>query len=200
MYCLYLVAKKPATVKSYCCFLINLVPAGFRSSRSVRRSFSGLRKRSNTFLRSIDRLFDAALFAACRAGGREYPVWSRPAAAPRRAHRSKSLPAMSSFWRFFSRMMTMSVAVQAPSAIRSSSIGPGRCWRCGSESITSAWPEGLMATNLLFADPLDFCGLHGLLLANSIAGVKGVQVPPIAGLTLAPLREVRDRSNLTFSR
>src|SRR5215470_15193174 len=57
-----------------------------------------------------------------------------------------------SFCRFFSKMVTMSVAVQAPSAINSSSIAPGAVLDSRSESVVMAWPEGLIATN--FCSPI----------------------------------------------
>src|SRR6266852_608828 len=60
----------------------------------------------------------------------------------------------SSFCRFFSSTMTMSVAVHAPSARSSSSIGPGALLDWRSESIAMAWPEGLVATN--FCSPIHF--------------------------------------------
>src|SRR5579863_6022524 len=55
-------------------------------------------------------------------------------------------------WRFFSRMITMSVAVQAPSAINNNSIGVGPVFDALSESIASACPEGLTAAN--FCSPI----------------------------------------------
>src|SRR5260221_9441603 len=50
----------------------------------------------------------------------------------------------SSFWRFFSRMITMSVAVQAPSAISTISIAPGALFDSRSESNGTAWAEGVV--------------------------------------------------------
>src|SRR5216684_5248257 len=60
----------------------------------------------------------------------------------------------SSFCRFFPRMLTMSVAVQAPRAISTSSIGPGPVFEWRSESMLMACPEGLVATN--FSSPIHF--------------------------------------------
>src|SRR5215469_10063281 len=60
----------------------------------------------------------------------------------------------SSFWRFFSRMVTTSVAVYATSARSTSSIGPGARLDSRSESRVMAWPEGLVATN--FCSPIHF--------------------------------------------
>src|SRR5215472_17587931 len=60
----------------------------------------------------------------------------------------------SSFCRFFSRMLTTSVAVQAPSARSTNSIGPGALLDSRSESIATAWPDGPMATN--FSSPIHF--------------------------------------------
>src|SRR5216684_1989018 len=60
----------------------------------------------------------------------------------------------SSFWRFFSRMVTTSVAVQAPSASSTSSIGPGALFDVRSESIVIACPDGPAATN--FWSPIHF--------------------------------------------
>src|SRR5882762_7224422 len=57
----------------------------------------------------------------------------------------------SSFCRFFPRMLTMSVAVQAPRAINTSSIGPGAVFEWRSESMLMACPEGLVATNFPLA-------------------------------------------------
>src|SRR5882724_10777650 len=44
-------------------------------------------------------------------------------------------------------MMTMSVAVQAPSASNTSSMGPGALFDARSESTVMACPDGLVATN-----------------------------------------------------
>src|SRR5438876_106344 len=60
----------------------------------------------------------------------------------------------SSFCLFFSRMMTTSVAVQAPRATRRSSIGPGALFDSRSESRATACPEGLAPTN--FCSPIHF--------------------------------------------
>src|SRR5690242_14181350 len=60
----------------------------------------------------------------------------------------------SNFWRFFFRMLTTSVAVHAPRAINTSSIGPGALFETRSESIVTAWPEGLVARN--FSSPIHF--------------------------------------------
>jgi hypothetical protein len=60
----------------------------------------------------------------------------------------------SSFWRFFFRMLTTSVAVHAPSAMSSISIGPGALLDSRSESMVMACPEGLVATN--FSSPIHF--------------------------------------------
>src|SRR6266850_636788 len=60
----------------------------------------------------------------------------------------------SSFCRFFRRMLTTSVAVQAPKAISTSSIGPGAVFEWRSESKFIAWPEGLVARN--FSSPTHF--------------------------------------------
>src|SRR5271156_4393683 len=53
----------------------------------------------------------------------------------------------SSFSRFFSRIITTSVAVHAPSAISSNSVGPQPTFVVRSASSTSAGPEGPFATN-----------------------------------------------------
>src|SRR5260370_10910832 len=60
----------------------------------------------------------------------------------------------SSFCLFFSRMMTTSVAVQAPSPNRRSSIGPGALFDARSESRVIPCPDGLVATN--FCSPTHF--------------------------------------------
>src|ERR1700694_826503 len=60
----------------------------------------------------------------------------------------------SSFCRFFSSTMTTSVAVQAPSAMSTSSIGPGALFDVRSESMVIVCPEGLVATN--FCSPIHF--------------------------------------------
>src|SRR6266481_2600641 len=60
----------------------------------------------------------------------------------------------SNLCRFFSRMITMSVAVQAPSASSTSSIGPGALFDSRSESTVIACPDGLVATN--FCSPIHF--------------------------------------------
>src|SRR6266849_3449452 len=57
----------------------------------------------------------------------------------------------SSFCRFFWRMTTTSVAVQAPSATRSISMGPGAELDWRSDSSGTACPEGLTARN--FSSP-----------------------------------------------
>src|SRR6266849_4941588 len=55
-------------------------------------------------------------------------------------------------------MMTTSVAVQAPRASSTSSIGPGALFDPRSESTVIAFPEGLVATNFClpihFTDPV----------------------------------------------
>jgi len=60
----------------------------------------------------------------------------------------------SNFCRFFPRMLTMSVAVQAPRATSTSSIGPGAVFEWRSESTLMACPEGLDAANL--SSPIHF--------------------------------------------
>src|ERR1700758_3087001 len=60
----------------------------------------------------------------------------------------------SSFWRFFSRIVTTSVAVQAPSARSTNSIGPGAWLDSRSESMVMAWPDGPVATNV--CSPIHF--------------------------------------------
>src|SRR5579863_6070523 len=60
----------------------------------------------------------------------------------------------SSFCRFFFKMITMSVAVHAPSAISNISIGPIAVFDFRSESIATACPDGLVATNL--SSPIHF--------------------------------------------
>src|SRR5689334_12181343 len=59
-----------------------------------------------------------------------------------------------SFTRYFCEIITTSVAVHAPSAIRRSSIGPGASFVWRSESMAMACPEGLVATNL--CSPIHF--------------------------------------------
>src|SRR5258708_25455797 len=51
-------------------------------------------------------------------------------------------------------MITTSVAVQAPSASSTSSIGPGALFDSRSESTVIACPDGLVATN--FCSPIHF--------------------------------------------
>src|SRR5215472_2870441 len=53
----------------------------------------------------------------------------------------------SSFWRFFSRMLTISLAVHPPSASKSISIGLGALFDWLSASMATAWPEGLLPRN-----------------------------------------------------
>src|SRR5213080_3061265 len=64
----------------------------------------------------------------------------------------------SSLCRFFSKIMTTSVAVQAPSANNTSSIGPGALFELRSESTVITCPDGLVATNcwppIHFTDPV----------------------------------------------
>src|SRR5262249_36074699 len=58
----------------------------------------------------------------------------------------------SSFWRFFWRIETTSVPVQAPRASRSISMGPGAELEERSESMGTVWPDGPMARN--FSAPI----------------------------------------------
>src|SRR5690348_10993987 len=51
-------------------------------------------------------------------------------------------------------MVTTSVAVQAPSARSTNSIGPGALLDSRSESMVMAWPDGPLATN--FCSPIHF--------------------------------------------
>src|SRR5277367_661879 len=67
----------------------------------------------------------------------------------------------SSFCRFFFRMLTTSVAVHAPRAIKTSSIGPGALFDVRSESIVMVCPEGLVATN--FSSPIHWMDAVSIL-------------------------------------
>src|SRR5712671_3024868 len=59
-----------------------------------------------------------------------------------------------SFCLFFCNTVTTSVAVQAPSAINTNSMGPGALLVCRPESTTILCPDGLVAAN--FSSPIHF--------------------------------------------
>src|SRR5712692_9409700 len=87
----------------------------------------------------------------------------------------------SSFCRFFWRMTTISVAVQAPSATRSISMGPGAELDWRSESSGTACPEGLTARN--FSSPAQ--RIVAVCTEPPAHSVEGRQVKSITPRALA---------------